>query len=231
MKMQSRLHLDILNNLKILEVSEPCIRQIIHAVDKMPGKDHVQGALKFLTEITDKKSQRENYYQYSNYLAEYFCTISNLGLFAVAFYYNDYATLAAATFSALSHAIPSQRLHDLDMLGVFIIFGKAIANYKMIMQRPDVLAWGIGAFTMNVLDTIITRSHLDKIGPSIHVTWHLAAAFALYKFNQAQIKFSENELQIIQQAIQEQKVPNFLQYAYEKIDEYMSPVKNNCVIL
>jgi hypothetical protein len=229
--MQSRLHLDILNNLKTLGISEPCIQRIMNVVDKIPGKDHVKGALKFLTEITTKKSQRENYYQYSNYFAEYFCTISNLGLFAVAFYYNDYATLAAATFSALSHAIPSQRVHDLDMLGVFIIFGKAIANYKMIMQRPDVLAWGMGAVTINVLDTLITRSHLDKIGPSIHLTWHLAAAFALYKFNQAQIQFSEQELYTVQQAITKQEIPNLLQNTYKKIDEYINPIKNSCAIL
>lgn len=230
--MQSRLHIDILTNLKTLGISEPCIQRIMNAVEKMPGKDHLKGALKFLTELTDKKSQRENYYQYSNHFAEYFCTISNLGLFAVAFYYKDYATFAAATFSALSHAIPSQRLHDLDMLGVFVIFGKAIANYKMIMQKPDVLAWGLGAFSINVLDTIITRSYLDKIGPSIHVVWHLAAAFALYKFNQAQIEFSKNELQTMQQAIQKQEVPNFLQYAHEKIVEYVNPVKDiSCVML
>ena len=220
--MQSRLHLDILNNLKTLGISELCIQRIMSAIDKMPRKDHLEGALRFLTEITDKKSKRENYYQYSNYLAEYFCTLSNLGLFAVAFYYNDYATLIAATFSALSHAIPSQRLHDLDMLGVFIIFGKAIANYKMIMQRPDVLAWGIGALTVNILDTVITRSYLDKIGPSLHVTWHLAAAFALYKFNQAQITFSESELQTVLQAIPKQEVPSFLRSAHEKITEYIS---------
>lgn len=230
--MQSKVHLEILNNLKTLGINETSIQRIMNAVEKMTGKDHLKGALKFLTEITNKKSQRENYYQYSNYMAEYFCTISNLGLFAVAYYYSDYATLAAATFSALSHAIPSQRLHDLDMLGVFIIFGKAFANYKMLMQRPDVISWGIGALTVNILDTIITRSHLNKIGPSIHVTWHLAAAFALYKFNQAQIEFTENELQNVLQATSNQEVPGFLQASFEHISGYIYNYSSkNCIIV
>ena len=223
----------IIENLQTLRVSEDCAKRIMDAVENMPGKDHIQGALKFLTQITEKKSKREDYYQYSNYMAEYFCTISNLGLFAVAFYYGDFVTLAAATFSALSHAIPSQRLHDLDMLGVFLIFGKAIANYKTIMERPEVLAWGAGALAINVMDTFITRKYLDKIGPSLHVTWHLAAALALYKFNQAQIEVTNDELQSIAAATQSNTIPSFLNAAYEIISQYVFDFSKNsqCTIV
>ncbi|KTC83415.1 hypothetical protein [Legionella cincinnatiensis] len=230
--MQTKLHLEIVNNLKTLKINEDCIQRIMDAVDKMPGKEHVKGALKFLTEITSQKSRRESYYQYSHYFAEYFCTISNLGLFAVAYYYGDYATLAAATFSALSHAIPLQRLHDLDLLGVFIIFGKAISQYKIIMERPEVLAWGTAALGVNIMDTLITRKHLDKIGPAIHVVWHLAAAFALYKFNQAQVEIAENELQNVLEAIPTHQIPGFLQSSYEVISDYIYnfSIQTNCVL-
>lgn len=230
--MQSRTYLEITNNLKTLGISESCIQRIMHAVDSMPGKDHVQGALTFLTALTAKKSQREDYYKYSSYLAEYFCTISNLGLFAVAYYYGDYAILAAATFSALSHAIPLQRLHDLDMLGIFIIFSKAMLNYKVIMERPEVLAWAAGAMTVNILDTVITRTHLNKIGPSLHVAWHLAAAFALYKFNAAQTDITENEMHSVLEAMPHESVPSFLQTAYETIAEYMHQyaIKSHCLV-
>src|SRR5690242_12616155 len=146
-----------------------------------------ESVYRFFSKPTDKKSQREDYYQYSNYLAEYWCTLSNVGLFAVGCYYGDFATLAAATFSALSHAIPSQRLHDLDMLGVVGILGKAVNNYDVILKRKDVIATGTAALAINVIDTILTRKYRDKIGPWLHVAWHIAAAAALGVFNQAQL--------------------------------------------
>lgn len=146
----------------------------------------------FFTEPTARKSQRENYYQYSNYLAEYWCTLSNLGLLAVGCYYGDFATIAAATFSALSHAIPLQRLHDLDILGVAGVLGKVIANYEVISKRTDVIATGAAALTLNLIDTVVTRKHLDKVGPYLHVAWHIAAAIALGKLNQAQLDAETN---------------------------------------
>ena len=141
----------------------------------------------FFSKPTNKTSQREDYYQYSNYLAEYWCTLSNVGLFAVGCYYGDFATLAAATFSALSHAIPSQRLHDLDMLGVVGILGKAVNNYDVILNRSDVIATGTAALAINAIDTVLTRKHRDTIGPWLHVAWHIAAATALGVLNQAQL--------------------------------------------
>ena len=166
----------IIRNLEFMKMSPANAERIMNAIDRMPGKDHVKGALQFLTKITDVKSKREEYYLHSDYIAEYFCTISNIGLFAVGFYYSDFATLLAGTFSALSHAIPAQRLHDLDIAGVMLIFAKVIANYKTFMERPELLAWGAGALMVNALDMVITRKYLDKVGPSIHVVWHLAAA-------------------------------------------------------
>ncbi len=142
---------------------------------------------KFFSMPTKQKSRRENYYQYSNYLAEYWCTLSNLGFVAVGCYYKDFATLAAATFSALSHATPLQRLHDLDMIAVACVLGKAICNQDVILNRNDVMAAGAAALAINVIDTILTRKHGDKIGPWLHVAWHIAAAIALGVLNQAQL--------------------------------------------
>lgn len=216
----------ILNNLKALRVNEECAERIMNAVENMPGKDHIEGALIFLTQVADKNGKRENYYRYSNYIAEYFCTISNLGLFAVGCYYGDFALLVAATFSALSHAIPSQRLHDLDILGVFIVFGKVITNCNIFIEKPEVLAWGAGALTINLMDTIITRKYLDKIGPVIHVAWHLAAALALYKLNQAQVDVTNEELQSITSATKLNTIPEFLNTAFEEITKQMSHLFN-----
>jgi len=215
------LEKQIIDNLQLMHMSEEYIQKILQTVEAMPAKEHVLGALKFLTQITDQKSKREAYYIHSNYLAEYFCTLSNIGLFAVGYFYNDFSTLLAATFSALSHAIPSQRLHDLDMMGIFLIFGKAVANYKMIMKRPDVIAWGATALTINVMDTVITRNYLDEIGPGLHVTWHIAAALALYKFNQAQLETTDEEIQNIMTSVTSNTVPNFLTDAYQEVTNYL----------
>lgn len=223
----------IIDNLIMLRVDRESAERIMSAVDNMTYAEQIKGALKFLTKITDAKSKREEYYHYSSYLAEYFCTISNLGLFAVAYYYGDFATLAAASFSALSHAVPSQRLHDLDLLGVFLIFGKAIANYKVLMEKPEILIWGAGAMTINVMDTFITRRYLNQIGPALHVTWHFAAALALYKFNQGQVEVTSEEIKSICLAAQSKMIPAFLTSAYDEVTNCMGTVSTtrNCVIL
>lgn len=169
-------------------------RSSLETVQNMSSTERLGAAYSFLTERTSKKSIREDYYQYSSFIAEYFCTLSNFGLFGVGFYYRDEATLLAATMSALSHAIPSQRLHDLDMLGVMAIAAKVYTNRQVLLDYPETVAWGAGALSINFLDTNVTRRHLDKVGPWIHVVWHFAAAFALYKFDVAQNEIMERPL-------------------------------------
>lgn len=223
----------IKHNLTVLRMSDECIERILNAVERMPCKNHVKGALKFLTAITDEKSRREEYYQISNYIAEFFCTISNLGLFAVGIYFKDFAVLLAASFSAISHAIPLQRLNDLDKIGVLAIFIKAAISYKLFMERPELLAWGAGALVVNVLDTYISRRHLDRIGPSLHVLWHLSAALALYKIDQAQVEVSAAEIQNIVTAAVSGVVPGYLNDAYEAIASRMARLaeKSTCTII
>lgn len=170
------------------------LRSSLETVKNMSSTERLGAAYNLLTERTAKKSIREDYYQYSSLIAEYFCTLSNFGLFGVGLYYRDEATLFAATMSALSHAIPSQRLHDLDMLGVVAIAAKVCNNYQVLLDDPKTVAWGAGALSINFIDTNITRRHLDKVGPWIHVVWHLAAALALYQFNVAQNEIMERPL-------------------------------------
>jgi hypothetical protein len=211
----------IILNLTTLRVSEESAERIMNAIENMRCKNQIKGALKFLTTITNEKSKREEYYLYSNFIAEFFCTISNLGLFAVGIYFEDFAILLAATFSAISHAIPLQRLNELDKLGVLIIFVKALINYKIFLERPELFAWGAGALAINVLDTFITPRYLEKIGPSLHVIWHLAAALVLFKIEQAQVEVNAAELQAIAIAAASSTVPAYLSAAHEKISTHM----------
>lgn len=177
---------DIRNNLKTLRVSDHAIQKILNTVDAMPAAEHMLGALKFLTTLTDKKSVCEDYYLHSDYIAEFFCTISNLGFFAVAWYYNDYATLLAGIFSTVSHAIPLKRLNELDKLAAVAVFLKVLSHYDVLATNPAMIVCGALTFAFGALDLYAGRKHKEIFGPVFHVAWHLSAAFALYKFNQAQ---------------------------------------------
>lgn len=217
----------IISNLETLKLSKKSIDRIMAAVDKMPGKDHVMGALKFLTEITAKKGQREEWYTRSDLLAEYFCTLSNIGFFAVGFYYNDWFTLCAATFSALSHAIPLQRLHELDIAAALAVFAYAASHYAMLVERPDVLLAGAGTLTIGLLDLIVTRNYLDKVGASFHVAWHIAASCALFHFNQIKVELSQTHNQQLLEGINQSVIPGFLQTYFNAISESISNYAGN----
>lgn len=176
----------IIQNLTTLGINEASAARFMDIVDSMASRETLKKILGFLTETTANKSKREQYYVHSKYISEFFCTISNAGLFGVGLHYKDPYVLLAAIFSALSHAFPLQRLHDLDIAGVMLIFLKVATHYQTVLEKPTTLAWAAGALSINVLDTFVTRKHLDKAGPWIHVAWHLAAAVAMYQFDRAQ---------------------------------------------
>lgn len=191
-----RLKKGIIENLKILKVTDASIDKIFNTVDNMRGSTHALRALNFLTQLTSKAGYDEKFYQHSDYIAEYFCTISNLGFFAVAWMYHDYEALIAGIFSALSHAIPLKFLNDLDKIAACALFLKVISHYDVLINNPLVLACGAAALTIGGLAGVGKRN-LEKYGASPHVLWHLSAAFALYKFNQAIFDVTENEAQRI----------------------------------
>lgn len=118
-------------------------------------------------------------------IAEPACTISNIPMFAVAFYYNDSTLMFAATASALSHAILNQGLHDLDIIGVALIGIKAIQNGRLILSNPQLLLVGAFAVALNLIDTNVTRRYPKAVGPWLHVAWHLMAAIAMQQFDSA----------------------------------------------
>lgn len=181
----ARLKKNIIENLTILKFSDNTINKIFDTVENMRGSSQMIRALNFLSQLTSKTGYDEKFYQYSNHIAEYFCTISNLGFFAVSWMYQDYGVLIAGIFSALSHAIPLKILNDLDKVAACGLFLKAISHYDVLLDNPLVLASGAAALTMGGLASGVAKKNLDKYGATPHVLWHLLAAFALYKLNQA----------------------------------------------
>ena len=124
---------------------------------------------------TAASSVREPYYTHSAYIAEFFCTLSNLGLLVVAWMHRDSEVLFAAVCSILSHAIPLQRLHDADILGVVVIGMKVWRNRHMM--NTATVGIGAGALCINLVDYMLAS-------PISHVVWHCAAAYALHQFLQ-----------------------------------------------
>lgn len=130
-----------------------------------------------------KKSSRREFSTDS--IAEFWCTVSNIGFFIVGIYFGDITLLLAGTFSLVSHAIPKQGIHDLDMLGVLLIGVKILLNISVVIANPALLAIGAIAVSINILDTIVTRNFYNVVGPWIHVAWHLTAAAAMFALNNA----------------------------------------------
>lgn len=184
---------EIASHLKVLRVHQDAIDKILAAIDQVPS-DKLQiiaaGALSFLTEITNIEDQCEPYYRYSSQFAEYFCTMTSLGFFAVAFYYKDYATLLAATFSTLSHAIPLKRLNDLDKVFAYNLFLKVMYNYDLLLKYPQILSDGFAAISSGGMDYGIRYcyfKYMEEYATFFHNMWHVTAALTLYEFNKAEL--------------------------------------------
>lgn len=135
-------------------------------------------------QITASESQCEEHYTQSPYIAEYYCTLSNIPLLFVGLYFMDIVTVFAAFMSIVSHAIPSQLLHNFDMLAVAMIFMDVVMNYDILLSNVNVIVVGILALMFGAAD-IYNRRCLGSINSMFHVMWHLAAALALYEYNSA----------------------------------------------
>lgn len=222
----------ILSNLQGLTSNNDIINQIMDNVKLMPSDNHRIGVLLFLTELTALGSRREMPFATCRFFAEFFCTISNAGFFGVAYRFKDYATLAAGIFSALSHAIYSQRLHDLDILGVIAVVVKIAINYKLVLANPRLAYLGAAAITINLIDALVTRRYLETVGPTIHVIWHLSAAGALYEFNRVKANTTPDQWKKINNISLIDYVPTMFKPACEKInnDMYRLATKSRCIL-
>ena len=120
--------------------------------------------------LTDSGSQREDWYVISNYIAEFWCCLSNIGFFIVCWYHNwDPKTLPillAGFFSAISHAVPLQILLYCDKMGVLIAVLSYIHLWQEIWYYLPVL------LCVNLFDTYCARNYGWTW---THILWHLTA--------------------------------------------------------
>lgn len=125
--------------------------------------------------LTQPESQREDWYVITNYIAEFWCCISNIGFFIVCWYYNwEFKTLPilmAGICSFASHAVPLQTLLYADKLAVII----AVMWYIHLWQKiwyylPILLAF-------NLFDTYCARNYGWTW---THIMWHLVAQYIAF---------------------------------------------------
>lgn len=92
------------------------------------------------SEETSKENQREPWHIYSHYVAEPFCTVSNIPFFLAAYAIRNAHPLSATALtlagsaSAISHAIPYQFLNDIDKMGAALAF--ATVTYDAHLYNP-----------------------------------------------------------------------------------------------
>jgi hypothetical protein len=139
------------------------------------------GKNSFFNIPTDPKSQREDWYAVSHYIAEFWCTLSNIGFFYVGWRCNSPSLLFTGLASVISHTIPRQFLLYIDKAGVAVALSEMIIKHNItIINHPTTcLELLMGLFAINLIDARMARKY-GRTWP--HVLWHLSAAYIAYTF-------------------------------------------------
>lgn len=135
----------------------------------------------FFGKLTEPKSQREDWYKVSPYVAEFWCALSNAGFIYVGYQHKCPELIFAGTASILSHSIPKQWLLHLDKLGVLLVASKAVRNYDVLIENPKLMLPLAMAGAINGADAYLAR---NKGYTWPHVAWHLSAAYIAHLFLQ-----------------------------------------------
>jgi hypothetical protein len=133
----------------------------------------------FFGTLTDPKSQRENWYKVSPYIAEFWCALSNIGFIYVGLKYNSPELVFAGVASIVSHSIPKQWLLTVDKIGVALVLSKAVREYSTFASNPWLLAPLAIAGTINMSDAYLARNYAQTWP---HVVWHLSSAALASEF-------------------------------------------------
>ena len=135
----------------------------------------------FFGKLTDPKSQRENWYTVSPYIAEFWCAVSNVGFIYVGIKNESPELVFAGMASIVSHSIPKQWLLKVDKLGVAVVFSKVIREREVLKSNPILMAPLALAGTINAADAYLAR---NKGYTPLHVIWHLSSALFAHGFLQ-----------------------------------------------
>jgi len=127
----------------------------------------------FFNRLAEHETQRENWYQVTPYISEFWCAISNIPLIAVGLHYKSPEIIFAGLASLTYHSCPKQWLLHVDRIGVALTFFKLAREYKVIVENPHLLALPAAVGAINLLDVYLGQ-YKGKTWP--HAAWHLSAA-------------------------------------------------------
>ena len=128
----------------------------------------------FFTKLIPRESQREHWYKVTPYVAEFWCTVSNVGFIYVGMQHKSPELVFAGIASIANHAIPKQWLLTLDKIGVAVALSKLARNYEGIINNAWLLLPVTAAGVIITADTYLAHTK-PQTWP--HVTWHLSAAY------------------------------------------------------
>lgn len=135
-----------------------------------PSQENLTG---FFEKLTDVNSQRENWYQVTPYVAEFWCTVSNVAIIYSGIVNDSLELVFAGVASTVSHAIPKQWLLQVDKLGVLVVAMRALKDYQVLIENPKLLIPLVGAVSLNLIDAHLARS-TGATWP--HIVWHCTSA-------------------------------------------------------
>jgi hypothetical protein len=133
-----------------------------------------EDCIDFFGKLTEPKSQREDWYTVTPYIAEFWCTVSNAGLIYVGLKHECPEILFVGAASIASHSIPKQWILCLDKIGVALAFGKLLYRYDILQNNPSLCAPLAALGCILGTDAYLAR---NKGYTWPHVIWHLSAAY------------------------------------------------------
>lgn len=131
--------------------------------------------------LTPARSRRENWFQVTPWIAEFWCWVSNLGFLYVAWKHQEPGIAFAGMASILSHAIPWEPFLWFDKVGVLLALGSVASRLWMKKMHWQTMVGGaISLACLNGLDYLL--SPFQYLWPWPHVLWHGAAAALSFYF-------------------------------------------------
>lgn len=138
-----------------------------------------ESRLDYFGKLTESKSQREDWYKVTPYIAEFGCALSNIGFLYVGAQHRSPEVLCAGIASFMSHSIPKQWLLHVDKLSVLLVLSKVIREREILRKNPKLFFPIALAGCAQLLDLYLARKKGRSQG---HIIWHLSAAYAANEF-------------------------------------------------
>jgi hypothetical protein len=130
----------------------------------------------FFGKLAEEVTQREDWYNVTPYISEFWCALSNAGFLYVGLKHKSYRVAFAGLASLVYHSYPKQWLLWVDRLGAVLAASEILENYTTLKNNPKILQAPLAVAGLALFADVYGGQ--SKHQPWIHVMWHLSAAWA-----------------------------------------------------